>query len=219
MFLLLCVCSEISRLDLGLIVEVWNKGLIWDTMVGTVWIPLRSIRQSEEDYSLCWGSFSFISQTSYARLFSIHWGGQNSPYLYTRPLSWIPTFIFSLSDIPEEEAQYWTSKLEQINAMRDHDEVGTESKYRPYSAPSKLEQINTIPVGSSRYNSSGNLSQGSSQLSELDQESVPGSEPEERRDRESFHSYHSTGSCKPNGTDWEEEEEEEARVQVVSGTE
>lgn len=29
-------------------VEVWNKGLIWDTMVGTVWIPLRTIRQSNE---------------------------------------------------------------------------------------------------------------------------------------------------------------------------
>lgn len=40
--------SEISRLDLGLTVEVWNKGLIWDTMVGTVWIPLHSIRQSNE---------------------------------------------------------------------------------------------------------------------------------------------------------------------------
>lgn len=40
--------SEINRLDLGLTVEVWNKGLIWDTMVGTVWIPLRSIRQSNE---------------------------------------------------------------------------------------------------------------------------------------------------------------------------
>uniref|UniRef100_A0A803TD48 Unc-13 homolog B n=1 Tax=Anolis carolinensis TaxID=28377 RepID=A0A803TD48_ANOCA len=39
---------EISRLDLGLIVEVWNKGLIWDTMVGTAWIALRAIRQSEE---------------------------------------------------------------------------------------------------------------------------------------------------------------------------
>ncbi|MGH0177061.1 UNVERIFIED_CONTAM: hypothetical protein FKN15_074206 [Acipenser sinensis] len=39
---------EISRLDLGLTVEVWNKGLIWDTMVGTVWIPLHSIRQSNE---------------------------------------------------------------------------------------------------------------------------------------------------------------------------
>lgn len=43
------VCfSEINRLDLGLTVEVWNKGLIWDTMVGTLWIPLHSIRQSNE---------------------------------------------------------------------------------------------------------------------------------------------------------------------------
>lgn len=41
-------CSEISRLDLGLIVEVWNKGLIWDTLVGTVWIALKAIRQSDE---------------------------------------------------------------------------------------------------------------------------------------------------------------------------
>ena len=40
--------SEINRLDLGLIVEVWNKGLIWDTMVGTAWIPLKNVRQSEE---------------------------------------------------------------------------------------------------------------------------------------------------------------------------
>ncbi len=45
---LLFPSSEINRLDLGLTVEVWNKGLIWDTMVGTVWIPLRSIRQSNE---------------------------------------------------------------------------------------------------------------------------------------------------------------------------
>lgn len=42
------LCSEINRLDLGLTVEMWNKGLIWDTMVGTVWIPLSSIRQSNE---------------------------------------------------------------------------------------------------------------------------------------------------------------------------
>ena len=40
--------SEINRLDLGLIVEVWNKGLIWDTMVGTVWVPLHNISQSNE---------------------------------------------------------------------------------------------------------------------------------------------------------------------------
>uniref|UniRef100_A0A672HUA3 Unc-13 homolog A n=1 Tax=Salarias fasciatus TaxID=181472 RepID=A0A672HUA3_SALFA len=38
----------LSPPGLGADVEVWNKGLIWDTMVGTVWIPLRSIRQSNE---------------------------------------------------------------------------------------------------------------------------------------------------------------------------
>lgn len=44
----LLASSEINRLDLGLTVEVWNKGLIWDTMVGTLWIPLSNIRQSNE---------------------------------------------------------------------------------------------------------------------------------------------------------------------------
>lgn len=43
------------------------------------------------------------------------------------------------------------------------------------------------PVDSSRFGSSGNLSQTSSQLSETGQDSTGGSEPEE-----SFHSYHSS---------------------------
>lgn len=43
------VCfSEISGLDSGLLVELWNKGLIWDTMLGTAWIPLNSIGGSDE---------------------------------------------------------------------------------------------------------------------------------------------------------------------------
>lgn len=29
-----------------------------------------------------------------------------------------------LPDIPEEEARYWAKKLEQLNALRDQDEVG-----------------------------------------------------------------------------------------------
>lgn len=29
-------------------VELWNKGLIWDTMIGTALIPLDTIRQSDE---------------------------------------------------------------------------------------------------------------------------------------------------------------------------
>ncbi|KAJ3605253.1 hypothetical protein NHX12_027303 [Muraenolepis orangiensis] len=48
------------------------------------------------------------------------------------------------------------------------------------------------PVESSRFGSSGNLSQVSSQLSEMGQESTGGSELEE-----SFHSYHSPGFRPP----------------------
>lgn len=29
-------------------VELWNKGLIWDTMIGTALIPLDTIQQSDE---------------------------------------------------------------------------------------------------------------------------------------------------------------------------
>lgn len=56
--------SEINRLDLGLIVEVWNKGLIWDTMVGTAWIPLKSVRQSEEVQTSLTGFQTFPKQTN-----------------------------------------------------------------------------------------------------------------------------------------------------------
>lgn len=34
-----------------------------------------------------------------------------------------PTGIFAIADIPEEEARYWAKKLEQLNAMRDQDDV------------------------------------------------------------------------------------------------
>uniref|UniRef100_A0A3Q2GAA7 C2 domain-containing protein n=1 Tax=Cyprinodon variegatus TaxID=28743 RepID=A0A3Q2GAA7_CYPVA len=40
---------EISNLDSGLVVELWNKGLIWDTMIGTALIPLDTIHQSDEE--------------------------------------------------------------------------------------------------------------------------------------------------------------------------
>lgn len=62
---LFLLSSEINRLDLGLTVEVWNKGLIWDTMVGTLWIPLRSIRQSNEVHSYRFFSLWLWNYTLY----------------------------------------------------------------------------------------------------------------------------------------------------------
>lgn len=41
-----------------------------------------------------------------------------------------PRGAFALADIPEEEARYWAKKLEQLNAMRDQDDV-RQCRVRP----------------------------------------------------------------------------------------
>lgn len=43
-----------------------------------------------------------------------------------------------LLDIPEEEARYWAKKLEQLNAMRDQDEVSVGALFFPYLSLSHL---------------------------------------------------------------------------------
>lgn len=35
-------------MESGLVLELWNKGLIWDTMIGTALIPLDTIQQCDE---------------------------------------------------------------------------------------------------------------------------------------------------------------------------
>uniref|UniRef100_A0A8C2D1E6 Protein unc-13 homolog B n=1 Tax=Cyprinus carpio TaxID=7962 RepID=A0A8C2D1E6_CYPCA len=103
---------EISRLDLGIIVEVWNKGLIWDTMLGTAWIPLKSICHSEEEGP---GEWIFLDSEVLMKADEIFGTKNPTPHrvlLDTR-------FELPL-EIPEDEARYWTGKLEQINTMDWH---------------------------------------------------------------------------------------------------
>ncbi|KAM4720181.1 uncharacterized protein unc13bb isoform 4-T4 [Anableps anableps] len=104
---------EINRLDLGLIVEVWNKGLIWDTMVGTAWIPLQNIQQSEEEGS---GEWIFLDAEVLMKADEIYGTKNPTPHRVLLDTRFELPF-----DIPEDEAQYWTGKLERIN-MGIHDE-------------------------------------------------------------------------------------------------
>ncbi|XP_046717364.1 uncharacterized protein LOC124393515 [Silurus meridionalis] len=105
---------EINRLDLGLIVEVWNKGLIWDTLLGTAWIPLKSIRHSEEEGL---GDWTFLHSEVLRKADEIY--GTNNP----TPHKVLLDTRFELPfEIPEDEARYWSCKLESINAMGMHDE-------------------------------------------------------------------------------------------------
>uniref|UniRef100_F6ZD31 Unc-13 homolog A n=1 Tax=Xenopus tropicalis TaxID=8364 RepID=F6ZD31_XENTR len=256
---------EINRLDLGLTVEVWNKGLIWDTMVGTVWIPLRTIRQSNEE-----GPGEWLTLDSQVIMTDNEICGTKDPTFHRILLD--TRFELPL-DIPEEEARYWAKKLEQLNAMRDQDDVSNwnyfgwgeqhnedpdsavddrDSDYRsetsnsippPYYSTSQpnasvhqypvrqqhsshgsyTDSVHSYemdfsdhrpisPTGSSRYASSGEISRGSSQLSDdfdPDDDSLQGSEIEEERDRDSYHSCHSSVSCRKDSPNWEGEEEPE----------
>lgn len=47
-----------------------------------------------------------------------------------------------LADIPEEEARYWAKKLEQLNAMRDQDEVSIDGGG---GGPSLLVSVSLSP--------------------------------------------------------------------------
>ncbi|XP_061148508.1 protein unc-13 homolog B-like isoform X3 [Syngnathus typhle] len=239
---------EINRLDLGLIVEVWNKGLIWDTMVGTSWIPLKRVQQSEEEGQ---GEWLLLYSEVLMKADEIY--GTKNP----TPHQLLLDTRFELPfDIPENEARYWTDKLEQINSTEIHDEYtltddidghplpptvsqcslddqdsavdDRDSDYRSETSNSLPPRYHTTtqpnssvhqypigprphrhfdsctdslhsfeldyrdqrisPVESSRFGSSGNLSQTSSQLSEIGHESTGGSEIEE-----CFHSFHSAG--------------------------
>nr|XP_046215181.1 protein unc-13 homolog A-like [Oncorhynchus gorbuscha] len=122
---------EINRLDLGLTVEVWNKGLIWDTMVGTVWIPLHSIRQSNVESPGDW-----LTLDSQAIMADNDICGTKDPTLHQVLLD--TRFELPL-DIPEVEARYWAKKLEQLNAMRDQDITNhhpyQEDQERPLPVP------------------------------------------------------------------------------------
>ncbi|KAM6963402.1 protein unc-13 homolog A [Aplochiton taeniatus] len=118
---------EINRLDLGLTVEVWNKGLIWDTMVGTLWIPLHSIRQSNEE-----GPGQWLTLDSNVIMAENEICGTKDPTFHRVLLD--TRFELPL-DIPEEEARYWAKKLEQLNAMRDQDYAYQEEMERPLPVP------------------------------------------------------------------------------------
>ena len=40
--------SETDRLDTGLIIEIWNKGMLWDKLLGLHWLPLKGVHISNQ---------------------------------------------------------------------------------------------------------------------------------------------------------------------------
>uniref|UniRef100_A0A1D5QW31 Unc-13 homolog A n=1 Tax=Macaca mulatta TaxID=9544 RepID=A0A1D5QW31_MACMU len=247
---------EINRLDLGLTVEVWNKGLIWDTMVGTVWIPLRTIRQSNEE-----GPGEWLTLDSQVIMADSEICGTKDPTFHRILLDTrfeLPLYSFQDEQdkplpVPSNQCCNWNyfGWGEQHNDDPDSAVDDRDSDYRsetsnsippPYYTTSQpnasvhqysvrppplgsresysdsmhsyeefSEPQALSPTGSSRYASSAELSQGSSQLSEdfdPDEHSLQGSEMEDERDRDSYHSCHSSVSYHKDSPRWDQDEEE-----------
>ncbi|XP_026504239.1 protein unc-13 homolog A-like [Terrapene carolina triunguis] len=45
---------EISDVEKGIVVELWKKGLIWDKLLGTLWIPLTTVEYATDEGSGAW---------------------------------------------------------------------------------------------------------------------------------------------------------------------
>ncbi|KAB0406631.1 hypothetical protein E2I00_018634 [Balaenoptera physalus] len=98
-------------------------------MVGTVWIPLRTIRQSNEE-----GPGEWLTLDSQVIMADSEICGTKDPTFHRILLD--TRFELPL-DIPEEEARYWAKKLEQLNAMRDQDEYSFQDEQdKPLPVPS-----------------------------------------------------------------------------------
>ncbi|XP_034149593.1 protein unc-13 homolog A isoform X11 [Esox lucius] len=97
-------------------------------MVGTLWIPLGDIRQSNEE-----GPGQWLTLDSQVIMAENEITGTKDPTFHRVLLD--TRFELPL-DIPEDEARYWAKKLEQLNAMRDQDYTYQEEQERPLQAPS-----------------------------------------------------------------------------------
>ncbi|TKS84242.1 Protein unc-13 -like protein B [Collichthys lucidus] len=167
---------EINRLDLGLIVEVWNKGLIWDTMEGSgdwIFLDAEVLMKADEiygtknptphrvlldarfelpfeisdcTYSISVACIAYRAQALRSKGIKVKAGclstgrerHPTSPFKVAgshRDCLYHQSHSLKLSvDIPDDEAQYWTGKLEHINTMGIDDEDDVQSRPLPFAA-------------------------------------------------------------------------------------
>uniref|UniRef100_A0A8C5HZE5 Protein unc-13 homolog B-like n=1 Tax=Gouania willdenowi TaxID=441366 RepID=A0A8C5HZE5_GOUWI len=123
---------EVSHLESGLVVELWNKGLIWDTMIGTALIPLNTIQQSDEEGP---GQWTCLYSEVLMRENEICGTSNPTPHQVLLDTRFELPF-----EIPDDEALYWTNKLERINTMRIHDEYPLQEEVRRRRMPSMPHQ-------------------------------------------------------------------------------
>ncbi|KAK8738832.1 hypothetical protein OTU49_003699, partial [Cherax quadricarinatus] len=104
---------ETNRLDTGLLVEVWNKGLIWDKALGYLWLPLTNIQYSNEEGEGRWYDLDAERVMENGEVKGTANPTGDSLLLECRfELPW---------DLEETEAQELQRKLEILNHIMDQE--------------------------------------------------------------------------------------------------
>ncbi|KAK6475176.1 protein unc-13-like protein B-like isoform X1 [Huso huso] len=109
---------EISDLERGLTVEVWDKGLIWDTLLGTVWIPLKTVERAAAEGP---GEWRILNSDVLMNEGEIC--GADNPTLHEILLD----IYYELpAEIPEDEANFLFQRLQSLNTDEGTEQVSRE---------------------------------------------------------------------------------------------
>ncbi|KAK3097666.1 hypothetical protein FSP39_011924, partial [Pinctada imbricata] len=100
---------ETNCLDTGLIVEIWNKGMLWDKLLGVCWLPLRKIPHSNME-----GDGKWLSMDSELVMHN----GRVAGSKYRTGHQILVDARFELPyDLPEAEAAELQNKLQVLNTI------------------------------------------------------------------------------------------------------
>ncbi|XP_023933591.1 protein unc-13 homolog B isoform X4 [Lingula anatina] len=104
---------ETNRMDSGLIIELWNKGMLWDKLMGTHWLPLMKIPHSNTETDGKWLQLFSEVVIRNGEICGTRGPTENSVLIDAR---------FELPcDLPEGEALELQNKLEVLNNIMDQE--------------------------------------------------------------------------------------------------
>lgn len=103
---------ETNRMDTGLVIEVWNKGMLWDKLMGCQWLPLVGIQYSTEV-----GEGEWLSLDSELIMAEGEVKGTKSPTGH----SILVEAHFELPYDLQDDTPEFAEKLEMLNSIMDQE--------------------------------------------------------------------------------------------------